>query len=102
MNISNVEARVDDVFALSFDDDSFDLVFMIAVTGEIPRFAAAVKEFHRVLKPDGKLAISELITDPDYQLASKLTRIITSNGYKREKSIGNFLYYTVIFSKTEG
>jgi ArsR family transcriptional regulator len=60
---NNIEARTADVFALPFEAGSFDLVILIAVIGEIPTPDQAMAEFHRVLKPDGRLVFSELILD---------------------------------------
>lgn len=97
--VTNIEARVVDVYELPFDDKGFDAVYMIAVIGEIPDLDRAMGEFHRVLKPDGKLAFSELLMDPDYPLASTLMRKATVAGFQLREEIGNFFYYTLIFEK---
>ncbi len=97
--ITNVEARVADVYDLPFDDASFDLIYMIAVINEIPDIPTALGEFFRVLKPTGTLVFSELFMDPDYPLASTLTRKVESAKYKLKQKFGNFFYYTLIFEK---
>lgn len=97
--VENIDARVADVYDLPFDDASFDLVYMITVINEIPDPAAAMAEFHRVLKPDGALAFSELLLDPDYPLASRLVTLATTQGFELHKKIGGFFYYTLIFKK---
>jgi ubiquinone/menaquinone biosynthesis C-methylase UbiE len=97
--VENVEARVADVCDLPFDDGTFDVVYMIAVIGEIPRPLQAIKEFHRVLSPSGKLVLSELFVDPDYPLARTLIRIASAAGFELRARIGSFFYYTLIFEK---
>jgi ubiquinone/menaquinone biosynthesis C-methylase UbiE len=97
--ISNVEARVADVCDLPFDDETFDGVYMIAVIGEIPDPDRAMGEFHRVLRPDGTLAFSELLMDPDYPLASTLIRLASTAGFRLRERIGNVFYYSLVFEK---
>jgi ubiquinone/menaquinone biosynthesis C-methylase UbiE len=97
---TNVEARVADVYELPFEDSSFDLIYMIAVINEIPDIPQALKEFFRVLRPSGTLVFSELFSDPDYPLAGKLTKRVESANFRLEKKVGNFFYYTLVFSKT--
>lgn len=97
--IRNIEARVADVFALPFAEGSFDLVYMIAVIGEIPRPERAMREFHRVLSPAGTLVFSEFLWDPDYPWARTLVRKATSAGFRLKGKIGNIFYYTLILEK---
>jgi ubiquinone/menaquinone biosynthesis C-methylase UbiE len=97
--VTNVEARVADAYELPFEDSYFDLVYMITVINEIPNIPRALKEFYRVLKPVGKLVFSELLLDPDYPLAGRLTQKVQSAQFRLVKRIGNFFYYTLIFEK---
>jgi ubiquinone/menaquinone biosynthesis C-methylase UbiE len=97
--ITNVEARVADVYDLPFDNATFDVVCMIAVIGEIPDPDRAMREFHRVLKPAGTLVFSELLLDPDYPLASTLIRKARAAGFRLVEKVGNFFYYTLILAK---
>lgn len=98
-NITNIDARVADVYDLPFENSSFDLIYMIAVINEIPDIPKALVEFHRVLKPSGSLVFSEIILDPDYPLAATLTRKVQSANFRLKEKIGNFFYYTLIFEK---
>jgi ubiquinone/menaquinone biosynthesis C-methylase UbiE len=95
--ITIIEARIADVYDLPFEEQSFDLIFMIAVISEIPDTHRALREFHRVLKHSGRLVFSEILFDPDYSRASVLTRKVTPTGFKLKDIIGNFFYYTLIF-----
>jgi ubiquinone/menaquinone biosynthesis C-methylase UbiE len=97
--VTNVEARVADVYDLPFENASFDVVYMIAVIGEIPDPNRAMREFYRVLTPAGTLVFSELLLDPDYPLASTLIRMASSAGFRLRDRIGNAFYYTLILEK---
>lgn len=97
--ITNIEARVADVYRLPFEDRYFDIVYMIAVIGEIPSPGKALKEFHRVLSDQGTLVFSEIFTDPDYPMASTLERLAREAGFRLQRKVGNFFYYTLIFEK---
>lgn len=97
--ITNIDARVADVYELPFENQSFDMIYMITVINEIPDIPRALKEFHRVLRPSGKLVFSELFMDPDYPLSGTLTKNVQAEGFFLESYIGNFFYYTLIFEK---
>jgi ubiquinone/menaquinone biosynthesis C-methylase UbiE len=97
--LTNVEARVADIYLLPFESNHFDLVYMIAVIGEIPSPGMAIREFHRVLKLSGKLVFSELFMDPDYPLAKTLVSLVEQHGFRLQEYLGNFFYYTLIFEK---
>jgi len=97
--VINLEVQVGDACNLNFDKEEFDLVFMIAVFGEIPHPDRALREFHRVLRWGGILAISELLPDPDYVPAEELIRVVTANGFRVSEKVGNRFYYTLLSEK---
>lgn len=97
--VDQVDARVADVFDLPYQEGSFDVVYLIAVIGEIPDPGRAIAEFHRVLKPDGLLAFSEILMDPDYPLAGTLKKIVEPAGFQPVSQSGNFFSYTLLFRK---
>lgn len=97
--ITNIETRVANVYDLPFDDQSFDLIYMIAVINEIPDIPRALAEFHRVVKPAGTLVFSELFMDPDYPRSATLTKKVQAADFCLKEQIGNFFYYTLIFEK---
>lgn len=97
--VGNIEARVANVYDLPFDDGIFDAIYMIAVIGEIPEPDRAMCEFCRVLAPDGTLAFSELLPDPDYPCARTLVAMAMRAGFRLKEKLGNFFHYTLIFEK---
>ena len=97
--IENIETRVADVYELPFEDGSFDLIYLITVINEIPNIPKAVAEFHRVLKSSGSLVFSEIIFDPDYPREGTLTQKVLKEDFELKEKIGNFFYYTLIFTK---
>jgi ubiquinone/menaquinone biosynthesis C-methylase UbiE len=99
LGAANINPQVANVYALPFEDESFDLIFMIAVINEIPDIPRALGEFYRVLKPSGKLVFSELLLDPDYPLASRLTQKVQAQHFQLKEKLGNFFYYTLRFEK---
>ncbi len=99
--IGNVEGRVANVYALPFEDGSFDAAYMITVIGEIPEPVRAIREFYRVLAPGGTLAFSEALPDPDYPRASTLIRLAESAGFRLRNRVGGWFAYTLVFEKGE-
>ena len=92
-------AVVADAHHLPFRPKVFDRVYMITVIGEVPDPDRAIQSFYRVLKSGGALAFSELLTDPDYPLASTLIRNARAAGFSLQEQLGNFFHYTLIFGK---
>ena len=98
--LRNIDARVADVYQLPYAENSFNLIYLMAVIGEIPEPEKAIKEFQRVLKPEGRLVFCELVMDPDYPLPARLGRLVDPYGFRLEQKRGNFFIYTLIFRKT--
>ena len=71
---SRMTATQGDATALPYDDGSFDAAVLTCVLGEIPDQAAALREIARVLKPDGRLVVGELMGDPHVVLPGALER----------------------------
>ena len=97
--ITNIEAKVANVYQLDEEDATFDLCFMITVIYEIPEPVRAMQEIHRVLKSGGTIAFSELLPDPDYPLARTVEKWASEAGFHLKEKIGSFFYYTLIFMK---
>ena len=97
--LANVETLLADAAELPFADQSFDLAFFVTVLGEIPDKAAALAEAHRVLRPGGRLSVTELLMDPDYSLRSTVIARCREAGFALSEEYGNFFAYTVNFQK---
>ena len=97
--IKNVEAQVADVYELPFVERLFDVVYLIAVIGEIAAPERAMREFHRILSSSGTLVFSELLFDPDYPRARSLVRKANAAGFRLKQKVGTFFYYTLTFEK---
>ncbi len=95
--VGNIACQVADVSHLPFNDGQFDAVYLMSVLGELPDLKAALAEFHRVLKPGGVLAISELLIDPDYFLPAHLVRRMGENGFVQTGDWPGIFQYTMTF-----
>ena len=100
MDITNVEPKVADVYDLSFEDETFDRIFLIACLPEIPDPVRGLRELHRVLKSNGLLCLVEVFTDPDYPLRRTEIRWAKNAGFKLDSKYGNWFIYHLNFSKS--
>jgi ubiquinone/menaquinone biosynthesis C-methylase UbiE len=98
-DIRNVKVLLGNAYELPFEDQSIDAIFLITVLQEIPDKHKALIEAGRVLKQDGRIAITELLVDPDYPLRKTTTRQVTEAGFEVEADEGNFFNYTIRFKK---
>ena len=53
----------------------FDGAYLVGVLGEIPNGPAALRELHRVLKPQGRLVIGEIFFDPEFVRLGALAQL---------------------------
>jgi ubiquinone/menaquinone biosynthesis C-methylase UbiE len=98
-NITNIIPKIDDAYNLSFEDESMDRIFAIACLPEIPEPVKVLKEFRRVLKPDGIISLCELYIDPDYPLRRTEKRWADEAGLIFIEQFGNFFSYQLNFGK---
>ncbi|MEQ1728623.1 MAG: methyltransferase domain-containing protein [Vicinamibacterales bacterium] len=61
--------------ALPYADASFDVVFLVAVLGEVPDPTTCVASIARVLRPGGRAVFVELPGDPDVLTADSLREL---------------------------
>ena len=95
--ISNIVATQGDAQALPYRTNVFDSAYMVGTLGEIPDEAAALRELRRVLKPEGRLVIGEVVIDPDYVNISALREKATHAGLAFERSTGPMSSYFALF-----
>ena len=79
--------------------ESFDLVYLVTVFGELVHGFAALGEIHRALKPGGFLSISEHLPDPDYVSRTRLQRSCEEAGFALLRSVGPWWNYTSTFRR---
>jgi ubiquinone/menaquinone biosynthesis C-methylase UbiE len=83
--------------ALPFRDGSFDRIVMVTVLGEVPDRRGALSECARVLRPDGMLAITESLVDPDFIAPRTLVREASHAGLEPAGRAGPWASYTQRF-----
>ena len=98
-NIINIIPKLDDVYNLSFEDESVDRILMIACLPEIPDPIKVLKELKRILKPNGLISLSEMLPDPDYPLRRTEKRWAKEAGLEFLEGFGNFFIYQLNFKK---
>jgi ubiquinone/menaquinone biosynthesis C-methylase UbiE len=97
--VTNVEARVASAYDLPIDDRTVDRAFLITVLPEIPDPVRALHEIRRVLRPGGRLSVTEEFTDPDYPLPRTTIRWAAAAGFQLEERYGGFWVYTLNFRR---
>ncbi len=73
--------------ALPYADASFDVVFLVAVLGEVPDPTACVASIARVLRPGGRAVFVELPGDPDVLTADALRELARGTPLAFESSV---------------
>ena len=99
--ITNIETTVAGACDLPLEDSSIDLVFLVAVIGEIDEPQRALREAYRVLKPDGVLSITEDFIDPDYNWPGETARLVGRAGFEVVDRFGSFWLYTLNSRKAQ-
>jgi ubiquinone/menaquinone biosynthesis C-methylase UbiE len=91
--IGNVFGAAADARELPYEPASFDGAFLVAVLGEIPDQEAALRELRRVLKPDGRIVVGELLVDPHVVTAAALERRASAAGLRVDGRLGGRLWH---------
>lgn len=96
---NRVELVQRSAYELPFDDNSLDVVYLVAALMEIPDPQRCLAEVQRVLKPQGLLAVSEFLVDPDYPGRKATIRCGENAGFAVDAVEGGLWNYTVRFRK---
>lgn len=97
--ITNISATQGDAVSLPYADASFDGAYLVAVLGEIPDQAGALKELARVLKPGGRLVVGELFGDPHWVSPRRLGDSTAAAGLHFKRRSGSALGYFARFER---
>jgi ubiquinone/menaquinone biosynthesis C-methylase UbiE len=85
-------------YALPLTERSIDVAVLISVLGEIPDRLLALRELRRVLKPDGRVAVSEELPDPAYLPAPAVRRWAELAGFRVAGKTGTPFCYSLLLS----
>jgi ubiquinone/menaquinone biosynthesis C-methylase UbiE len=94
----NIAAARGDARALPYADASFDAAYLAVVLGEIPDPPAALSELRRVLKPEGRLVVGEVMLDVHFVPMRRLREHAESAGLRFERRVGDPLGFFARFS----
>ncbi|HYC57651.1 MAG TPA: class I SAM-dependent methyltransferase [Candidatus Binatia bacterium] len=95
--LENVHVRRASASRIPFPDHTFDAAYLIGVLGELRNGAAAMRELRRVLKPNARLVIGEVLFDPDYVRLSALKKRAGAAGFRFDKKLGGSVSYLARF-----
>lgn len=84
---------------IPFETESFDVVFMVTVLGEVKDQKSLVREVNRLLRGNGILSVSEHLPDPDFVSLKKLRELLEKYGFKFSRRFGRSWAYTANFEK---
>jgi SAM-dependent methyltransferase len=74
---------------LPYPDERFDSAYLVTVIGEIPDPDVALRELRRVLRPGGRLAVGEVLLDPDYTSLRELRSLAEASGFRFVRRFGS-------------
>jgi ubiquinone/menaquinone biosynthesis C-methylase UbiE len=97
--VINVDFSLCDGKTFDFPDHTFDRIFLIAVMGEVENKEEYLREFHRILKPDGVLSFSEQEGDPDKPAMNQLEELVGPYGFETCGTFGNRSHFTINFRR---
>ena len=87
--VTNLVATEGDAQRLPYADASFDAAYLVSVLGEVPDPSLALREVRRILKPDGRLVVGEmLVADPDAVRLPALCEAARRAGFILERRTG--------------
>ncbi|MBD3406137.1 MAG: methyltransferase domain-containing protein [Candidatus Lokiarchaeota archaeon] len=80
---------------MPFLDKTFDVVFLVAVLGEIPDKLMCLKEINRILTDNGLLSITEQPGDPDSLTTKEILEIAELAGFRQRRIYGKGSNFTL-------
>jgi SAM-dependent methyltransferase len=95
--VGNLSATCGDATRLPYGDQVFDAAFLNTVLGELPAADAAIRELRRVVKPDGRLVVGEIVVDPDFISLRELCCQLSRAGFVSDRKSRSSLAYLARF-----
>ena len=99
--LHNVGFTQGDAVDLPFDENKFDVVFLVAVLGEISDKERCLDAIYKILKSSGLLSITEQPGDPDFLPLPVVRSLAEKQGFEFVKSYGRKRNYTANFRKPD-
>jgi ubiquinone/menaquinone biosynthesis C-methylase UbiE len=97
VGVTNIEYLRADASMLPLPAASVDVIVLISTLPEIPDSVLALRECVRVLKPGGRIVISEELFEPEYVPPAITERWAQAAGLKITKRDGDFWVYFTHF-----
>lgn len=86
-------------YALPLGNLSVDVAIVVATLGEIPDRLHALLELYRVIKPGGRLAVSEELPHPSFMGARAVRALAEEAGFVFAGKTGGPLAYNIVFTR---
>jgi len=99
--LHNVGFTQGNAINLPYDENEFDVVFLVAVLGEVSNKERCLGAIYRVLKPSGLLSITEQPGDPDFLPLPVVRSLAEKQGFEFVESYGKKKNYTANFRKPD-
>ena len=97
--ITNMDFKLGDVVTLPYENNQFDVIFMVTVFGEVANKDSYLKEIYRILHTDGVLSISEQAGDSDNMTLDEIRSFVEKFGFKMDTVYGKSRTFTANFRK---
>jgi ubiquinone/menaquinone biosynthesis C-methylase UbiE len=102
VEMHNADFIQGDARRLPFGAEAFDVVFLVAVLGEVPDPAACLRSVYRALRPGGLFSNTEQPGDPDFLPLERVRALAEAQGFVFIESFGRGKNYTVNLWKHVG
>lgn len=99
-NLKNVEYFLASGESFPFENNFFDIVFMVTVLGEVENKEIYLNELHRTLKQTGIVSVSELAGDPDKMTREEIVDLFTAYGFEFYNEYTHKRNFTINFTKS--
>jgi ubiquinone/menaquinone biosynthesis C-methylase UbiE len=92
-NLDNLVPTCADAREMPYGDATFDGAFLVTVLGEVPDQEAALRELRRVVKPDGRIVVGEILFDPHVVTRKALLERAQAAGLRVAGGLGGPLWH---------